>query len=96
MHPYDILHLETGALIFTPCPGTKNTIAIHCKGGSGRTGLMAALIMRMMDMPLADVKAKVKQLRPKALSIPLHLHFLDTFLLMSGDMPTEPQSCYRW
>ena len=25
MHPYDILPLETGALIFTPCPGTKNT-----------------------------------------------------------------------
>ncbi|MEC8226046.1 MAG: protein phosphatase, partial [Pseudomonadota bacterium] len=23
-HPFDILQLETGAFIFTPCPGTKS------------------------------------------------------------------------
>ncbi|WP_214001076.1 tyrosine-protein phosphatase [Arsukibacterium sp.] len=151
-HPFDMLNLTTGKLIFTPCPGTKgtdvansiaqlktagaaavitlmpdtelsqnnaenvgaiceefglqwfqlpiaddcapaalfeqgyanhkaailsllqadNTVAIHCKGGSGRTGLMAAILMAELGYSKADATAEVQSLRPKALCHPVH------------------------
>ncbi|SEH58333.1 Dual specificity phosphatase, catalytic domain [Rheinheimera pacifica] len=151
-HPFDILTLSTGQLIFTPCPGTKgvsltnsiaqlkaagaaaiitmmpqqeltqnnvdnlgaicselglqwfqlpveddcapqqpfeqafaahkaailallqngNTVAIHCKGGSGRTGLMAAILMTQLGYSKADATAQVQSLRPKALGLAVH------------------------
>jgi protein-tyrosine phosphatase len=51
-------------------------IAIHCRGGSGRTGFMAALILREtgIDGPRAD--ALVKRLRPNALTLPAHIDYL--------------------
>lgn len=158
-HPFDILPLSSGQLIFTPCPGTKGsslsdavtqlkaagaaaiitlmpeqeleqnnatnlsdvcselginwfqlpieddsapqqpfeqafathkaailallqndkTIAIHCKGGSGRTGLMAAILMTQLGYSKADATAQVQQLRPKALCHPVHQAYLAAF-----------------
>lgn len=52
------------------------TIAIHCRGGSGRTGLMAALILREMGMDGTRADALVKGLRPKALKLAVHTDFL--------------------
>lgn len=151
-HPFDMLPLTTGKLIFTPCPGTKgtslvdavtqlkaagataiitlmpqqeltqnnadslgaicaelgiqwfqlpieddcapeqafeqafashkaeilallqanHTVAIHCKGGSGRTGLVAAILMIELGYSKADATAQVQSLRPKALGHPVH------------------------
>lgn len=51
-------------------------IAIHCRGGSGRTGFMAALILREMGMDGARADALVKGLRPKALTLPAHIAYL--------------------
>lgn len=158
-HPFDILSLTTGQLIFTPCPGTKGvsltdsvaqlkaagaaalitlmpdyelnqnsadnlgaicqelglqwfqlpiaddcapaetfaqayaeqkttilsllragkTIAIHCKGGSGRTGLMAAILMAELGYNKADATAQVQSLRPKALGHPVHIAYFTDF-----------------
>lgn len=158
-HPFDILALSTGQLIFTPCPGTKgvgltdsiaqlkaagaaaiitlmpqqelaqnnadnlgaicdelglqwfqlpveddcapqqpfeqafathkaailsllqagNTVAIHCKGGSGRTGLMAAILMTQLGYSKADATAKVQGLRPKALCHTVHKDYFAAF-----------------
>lgn len=158
-HPFDILPLSSGQLIFTPCPGTKDarlhdslaqlkaagaaalitlmpaqeltqnnadnigaicnelglqwfqlpieddcapeqafeqafttnkaailallqqgqTVAIHCKGGSGRTGLMAAILMTQLGYSKADATSRVQQLRSKALCHPVHQHYFANF-----------------
>ena len=161
-HPFDTLQLPdgTGALIFTPCPGTKDadmqqalgqlkaagatriitlmpaeemaqfgvndlpdvckrldlawhhlpiaddcqpgddfraawsaqgaqllramadgeTLAIHCVGGSGRTGLMATILMLESGIVAEQVIDDVRALRPKALRKPAHVDYLaDTY-----------------
>lgn len=51
-------------------------IAIHCRGGSGRTGFMAALILREMGLLGPHADALVKRLRPNALELPAHVDYL--------------------
>jgi protein-tyrosine phosphatase len=51
-------------------------IAIHCKGGSGRTGLIAAQILLERGWPLDKVRTEVNALRPKALSLPMHVEYI--------------------
>ena len=64
-------------------------IAIHCRGGSGRTGFMAALILREMGMDGADADALVRRLRPKALTLPAHIDYLAA---RDGRHPQQEQS----
>lgn len=52
------------------------TVAVHCKGGSGRTGLMVAIVLLARGVPFADAIAEVKRMRPKALQIPAHMEYL--------------------
>ncbi len=54
-------------------------IAIHCKGGSGRTGLIAARIMVESGIPRADAIALVQALRPKAIQHPAHINWITQF-----------------
>ena len=42
------------------------TLAIHCRGGSGRTGLMAAILLLGSGYPPAEVKALVQGCVPGA------------------------------
>nr|WP_254797379.1 dual specificity protein phosphatase family protein [Pseudomonas aromaticivorans] len=55
------------------------SIAIHCKGGSGRTGLIAARILIDRGLPRADAVALVQVLRPKAIQHPAHVAWLAQF-----------------
>jgi protein-tyrosine phosphatase len=52
------------------------TLAVHCKGGSGRTGLMVAMLLIHRGEPLVSVIEQVQEIRPKSLHIPAHLAFL--------------------
>lgn len=52
------------------------TIAIHCRGGSGRTGLMAAVLLLEAGESWDDVKSLIQSIRPKALTLPPHVNFL--------------------
>lgn len=55
-----------------------STVAIHCRGGSGRTGFMAAIIMIERGMGFAEAEALVKSLRPNSLKLPAHIEYLAT------------------
>ncbi|MCM2318908.1 MAG: cyclin-dependent kinase inhibitor 3 family protein [Pseudomonas sp.] len=55
------------------------SIAIHCKGGSGRTGLIAARILIERGLPRSEAVALVQALRPKAIQHPAHVAWLEQF-----------------
>jgi protein-tyrosine phosphatase len=67
----------------------QGSIAIHCRGGSGRTGFMAALILREIGMDGARADALVKGLRPNALTLPAHTDYLAA---RDGRYPKQEQS----
>lgn len=55
----------------------QGTVAIHCRGGSGRTGFMAAILLLEAGMDREEVVRQVQSLRPHALKMPVHLDYLD-------------------
>lgn len=54
-------------------------LALHCMGGSGRTGLLAAHLLLELDWDLEKIKSEVKALRPGAFSKPLQIEYIDQF-----------------
>ncbi|WP_461535475.1 phosphatase domain-containing putative toxin [Spongorhabdus nitratireducens] len=52
------------------------SIAIHCKGGSGRTGLIAIQILLERGVELGEASALVKNQRPKALTPQPHREYI--------------------
>lgn len=55
------------------------TIAIHCKGGSGRTGLVAAQLLIECGMPFNEAIREVQSLRPRAIQHPAHIEYIGQF-----------------
>lgn len=55
----------------------KGGIVIHCKGGSGRTGLMAAILLLERGIELEKAVSMVKTLRPNSLKVPSHMEDLE-------------------
>jgi len=55
---------------------SNKTIAIHCRGGSGRTGLMAAILLLESGESWDTVKPLIQSIRPKALTLDPHLSYL--------------------
>jgi len=53
-------------------------VAIHCKGGSGRTGLVAAQILLELGLDKIEAKQRVQALRPYALTLAQHLAYFNT------------------
>ncbi|TRX56377.1 dual specificity protein phosphatase family protein [Thalassomonas sp. M1454] len=58
---------------------SQGTIAVHCKGGSGRTGLVIAILMYKLGYDKTDIIKQVQKIRPKALYNPLQLSFFNEF-----------------
>jgi protein-tyrosine phosphatase len=54
-------------------------IVIHCKGGSGRTGLMAGQLLLETGMPLQKVMDTVKSCRPKAFTKAAHVDYIKRY-----------------
>jgi hypothetical protein len=54
------------------------TIAVHCKGGSGRTGLVTAQILLERGEKLETVMSRIKLLRPNAFMHACHRDYLQS------------------
>jgi len=52
------------------------TIALHCKGGSGRTGLVAAQLLLERGEEMKPLMARIKCLRPNAFIHACHRDYL--------------------
>ncbi|MGL5947895.1 MAG: tyrosine-protein phosphatase [Aeromonas sp.] len=63
-----------GALLAALAAG--DTVAIHCRGGSGRTGLLAALLLLEAGYAWPEVKGWIQGLRPRSLTLPEHCEYL--------------------
>nr|WP_086940903.1 cyclin-dependent kinase inhibitor 3 family protein [Thaumasiovibrio occultus] len=53
-------------------------LAVHCMGGSGRTGLIAAHLLLDLGWDLADIKQQVQALRPGAFTKQVQIDYIDT------------------
>jgi protein-tyrosine phosphatase len=58
----------------------KGTIAVHCKGGSGRTGLVIGLILLAFGWPAEKVIKEVQLIRPNALKHPVQLEYFNSYI----------------
>lgn len=58
----------------------QDTITIHCKGGFGRTGLVAGLILRCHGLTAEQAMKKVKNVRPKSLKNERQLTYFNSFV----------------
>jgi protein-tyrosine phosphatase len=54
----------------------KETVVIHCRGGTGRTGLMAAILLLDFGLNWSETKTLVQSIRPKALTIESQVDYL--------------------
>jgi protein-tyrosine phosphatase len=57
----------------------KGTIAVHCKGGTGRTGLVIGLILLSFGWPKAKVIEEIQKIRPKSLRNQMQLDYLNAY-----------------
>lgn len=57
-----------------------NSLAIHCKGGTGRTGLVAAMILYFYGWPIEKVFEKIQAVRPQALKIEKQVAYLNSYV----------------
>ncbi|KJY67273.1 cyclin-dependent kinase inhibitor 3 family protein [Vibrio nigripulchritudo] len=52
-------------------------VALHCMGGSGRTGLFAAHLLLEKGWELADIIREVQALRPGAFTKPVQVDYIE-------------------
>jgi protein-tyrosine phosphatase len=61
------------------------TVAVHCKGGTGRTGTVISLILLELGWPVSRVKQEIQTLKPKALRIQKQIDYLNSQLINQTD-----------
>jgi len=54
----------------------KTPIALHCKGGTGRTSLIGAILMQRLGYSWEDTVAHIRTVRPTGVRIPKHVAYL--------------------
>lgn len=55
----------------------KGTVAVHCKGGSGRTGLVIGLLLLEFGYPSSKVIETVQKIRPNSLKNTFQLDYFN-------------------
>jgi len=62
----------------------QGTVAVHCKGGSGRTGLVIGILMYELGYNKTNIINQVQKVRPKALSNPVQRSFFNEYQKMNN------------
>jgi protein-tyrosine phosphatase len=57
--------------------GSNTKVALHCMGGSGRTGLLAARVLLDKGWALPDIISNVRELRPGAFQKPVQKSYIE-------------------
>lgn len=58
----------------------SETITVHCKGGSGRTGLVIALLLRALGWDKEKAKETVQGYRPNTITEPKRVKYYDELI----------------
>jgi atypical dual specificity phosphatase len=66
----------------------KGTVAFHCRGGNGRTGLMLAAQLVFQNIPACEALEIVRSVNPRAIESPAQVSFLAQF---ERYLKTEPK-----
>jgi len=59
----------------------KGVVAVHCKGGTGRTGTVISLLLLQLDWTVDKIKQEVQTLKPKALQLEKQKDYLNRTLM---------------
>lgn len=54
--------------------------AVHCKGGTGRTGLMIGILLAELGYGYDEIVQKVQSVRPKSLTLDCHTSYLKPYV----------------
>jgi protein-tyrosine phosphatase len=71
--------LKYKAIILTEL-NVQGVVAIHCKGGTGRTGTVVAKLLLELGWPVNKIVEEVQRVKPKALRIQKQLDYLNSQL----------------
>jgi len=64
----------------------QGKIALHCMGGSGRTGLLAARFLLELHWSITDIFTQVRELRPNAFSRREQKNYVETILRKKNNL----------
>ncbi len=67
-------------------------IAIHCKGGAGRTGLIAARLLLDQGQELAEIIPAIQALRPRAFHFQAQRDYIHTIAHKNQGISNEEQA----